>query len=336
MFDSRLKAAVTGANGFIGAHLCSYLLQQDYFVRALVRSDRKDSDSRLDGLVAGDGVATEVAVADICNAECLSSVFDGVDTVFHLAGVAHVGRGDYGSMQQLNVEGTGNVLRAATASGVRRLVFFSSSLARACESGTGDITDYGRTKLEAERLLLAAHRRGEIEIVILRPVNVYGADMKGNIRAMIAMIARRRLPPLPKLENRLSLVGVDDLVKAAVLAAESRDAGGKTYYITDGETYAINEIEQAIYQTLGRKLPRWRSPRVLLYAASALAGVLGKMTNSGSGISIRTYHNLTRSNSFSNQEIESDLGFAPAGNLYDELPGIVANVTGKKFEKNGD
>ena len=336
MIDSGKKVAVTGADGFIGAHLCSYLLQQDYFVRALVRSDHKDSIAKTDGSVVGDGAATEVTVADICDADSLRSAFDGVDTVFHLAGVAHVGSGDDRFMQQLNVGGTSNVLRAATASGVRRLVYFSSSLARACESGSGDITDYGRTKLEAERLLLAAHRSGDIEIVILRPVNVYGVEMKGNIRAMIAMIAHRRLPPLPKLENSLSLVGVDDLVKAAVLAAESRDAGGKTYYVTDGKTYSINAIEQAIYQTLGRKLPRWNSPRVLLYAASALAGVLRKMTNSGSGISIRTYHNLTRSNTFSNQEIESDLGFVPAGNLYDELPGIVASIAATTFEKSAD
>ena len=334
MIDSGKAAAVTGANGFIGAHLCSYLLQQGYFVRALVHSGHRDSNSSLDGSVAGNKAGTEVVIADICAADSLRSVFDGVDTVFHLAGVAHVGGDDYRSMQQLNVEGTSNVLRAAMASGVRRLVFFSSSLARAAESGSGDITDYGRSKLEAERLLLAAHRSGDIEVVVLRPVNVYGVEMKGNIRAMIAMIARRRLPPLPRLENSLSLVGVDDLVKAAVLAAQSRDAGGKTYYVTDGKSYSITEIEQAIYQRLGRKLPRWRSPRVLLYAASALAGVLGKITHSGSGISIRTYHNLTRGNSFSNQEIESDLGFAPAVNLYDELPGIVASITGKKFEKN--
>lgn len=336
MIDSGKKVAVTGADGFIGTHLCSYLLRQDYFVRALVRSDHKDSNTKTDGSGAGDGAAAEVTIADICDADSLSSAFDGVDTVFHLAGVAHIGSGDYRFMQRLNVEGTSNVLMAAVASRVRRLVFFSSSLARACESGTGDITDYGRTKLEAERLLLAAHRRGDIEVVVLRPVNVYGVEMKGNIKAMIAMIARRRLPPLPRLENSLSLVGIDDLVKATVLAAESRDAGGKTYYVTDGKTYAINEIEQAIYQALGRKLPRWHSPRVLLYAASALAGVLGKMTNSGPGISIRTYHNLTRSNTFSNQEIESDLGFAPTRNLYDELPGIVANITGTTFGKNVD
>ena len=333
MIDSGKAAAVTGANGFIGAHLCSYLLQQGYFVRALVHSSHRDSNSSLDGSVADNEAGTEVVVADICAADSLRSVFDGVDTVFHLAGVAHVG-GDYRSMQRLNVEGTSNVLRAAAASGVRRLVFFSSSLARAAESGTGDITDYGRSKLEAERLLLAAHRSGDIEVVVLRPVNVYGVEMKGNIRAMIAMIARRRLPPLPRLENSLSLVGVDDLVKAAVLAAESRDAGGKTYYVTDGKSYSITEIEQAIYQRLGRKLPRWRSPRMLLYAASALAGVLGKITHSGSGISIRTYYNLTRSNTFSNQEIKSDLGFAPAGNLYDELPEIVAKIAGTTFEKN--
>ena len=91
MIDSGKKAAVTGANGFIGARLCSYLLQQGYWVRALAHSDPKDSSSRLDGLVADNGAAPEVNVADICDADSLSSVFDGVDTVFHVAGVAHVG-----------------------------------------------------------------------------------------------------------------------------------------------------------------------------------------------------------------------------------------------------
>lgn len=137
------------------------------------------------------------------------------------------------------------------------------------------------------------------------------------------MIARKRLPPLPKLKNRLSLVGVDDLVKAAVLAAINPIAAGKTYCVTDGETYLVNKIEGAIYQVLGRQMPSWHSPAVLIYAASALAGLLGKITGRGSSISVRTYYNLVRDNYFSNQKIVKELGFAPASNLYKELPELV-------------
>ena len=326
MNDPIKKAVVTGAKGFIGSQLCSHLLHSGYFVRALLRSATDSSSTRLKNLIAPHSANAELVVADICDAESLTSVFDGIDTVFHLAGVAHVNNVDSEAMRWLNVEGSRNVLRAAVASRVRRLVFVSSSLAQACELDAGDVTDYGQTKLEAEQLLLAAHRSQDIEVAILRAVNVYGIGMKGNISAMISMIARGQLPPLPRLENRLSLVGVDDLARAAVLAAENMVAGGKIYYVTDGESYLINGIEQAIYQALGRKLPGWKSPRVLLYVASALAGLLGKMTGRGSSIGTRTYYNLVRNNCFSNQEISSDLGFVPASNLYDELPVIVAQI----------
>jgi len=330
MNDSGKQAAVTGANGFIGSHLCAALLQQAYYVKALVRSDNNGSSSLIKDLLAAHPGAAETVVGDICDGGSLSSAFDGVDTVFHLAGVAHVGSAGTRSLQQCNVAGTSNVLQAAISSGVKRLVFFSSSLARACELGSGDITEYGKTKLEAERLLLEAHQRGDIDVVILRPANVYGRNMKGNIRSMIAMLARKRLPPLPRLTNALSLVGVEDLVKAAVLAAASPIAAGKTYTVTDGQTYRGNEIERAIYQALGLQRPSWHSPPVLLYAGSALAGLLGKMTGRGSSISVRTYYQLVRDNCFSNQDIVTDLGFAPASNLYEQLPNIVEDIVNEK------
>jgi nucleoside-diphosphate-sugar epimerase len=229
-------------------------------------------------------------------------------------------------MHRLIVRGTENVLHAAIAANVRRFVYLSSSLVQACETGMGDITDYGQSKLEAERLVMAAHVNQQIEATILRPVNVYGAGMKGNIASMISLIARRLLPPLPKLNNEFSLLGVDDLVNALVLAAESSAASGKSYFVTDGVTYRINDIERAIYKALGRNRPGWYSPRMVLYAASVLAGLLGKLKAGGTSISARTYTNLVNDNCFSSQQIQDDLGFSPSGNLYKEMPALVEHL----------
>ncbi|MBQ13509.1 MAG: NAD-dependent epimerase/dehydratase family protein [Gammaproteobacteria bacterium] len=305
---------VTGANGFIGSCLCARLLQQGCRLTALLHSPSEALSATLDRAI----------VADVCDAGSLGLAFDSIDTVFHLAGVAHVNTNKTRLLRQVNVVGTSNVLQAAVAANVRRLVFLSSSLVHACETGKGDITVYGQSKLEAEQLLMAAHANQQIEVVILRPVNAYGTAMKGNIRRMISLIANKRLPPLPRLENELSLVGVEDLVSALMLAANSMAASGKTYYVTDGESYRINDIEQAIYKALGRNRPGWYSPRVVLYAASALAGRVGKII--GTGINTRTYYNLVNSNCFSNQQIQDELGFSPTSNLYAELPAIVKRI----------
>jgi UDP-glucose 4-epimerase len=312
----RKKALVTGAGGFIGSHLCAGLVSRNYAVTALVRSTNNSEHSGVD----------EICIADVCEASSLGSAFIGADTVFHLAGAAHANARDYNAMRRLNVMGTENVLRAAIAANVRRLVYLSSSLVQACETGVGDITDYGQSKLEAEQLLMSAHANQQLEVAILRPVNVYGAGMKGNIASMISLIARRRLPPLPRLRNELSLVSVDDLVNALVLVAESPSASGNSYYVTDGETYRVNDIERAIYKVLGRNRPGWYSPRVVLYAASVLACLVGKLKAGGTSISARTYYNLVNDNCFSSQQIQDDLGFLPSGNLYKEMPALVEHL----------
>ena len=96
--------------------------------------------------------------------------------------------------------------------------------------------------------------------------------------------------------------------------------------MTDGVTYRINDIERAIYKALGRNRPGWYSPRMVLYAASVLAGLLGKLKAGGTSISARTYTNLVNDNCFSSQQIQDDLGFSPSGNLYKEMPALVEHL----------
>jgi len=209
---------------------------------------------------------------------------------------------------------------------VSRIVYLSSSLAEAAASGEGDVTAYGESKLQAEELLQGASNEGKIDVVILRAVNVYGPGMKGNIARMISMIDRGRLPPLPRLKNKISLLSADDLAQALLLVLAVRETKQQVYTLTDGKQYSIEDIQSAIYRTLDKPMPSWRTPHMVLYAASLIAGAVSSITGGSGAISTRTYRNLTSNNLFSNERAIADLGFAPSTDFFQQLPKIVKAV----------
>lgn len=310
MNTSAPQVLVTGASGFIGRHLCRSLRQQGDRVRAMSRGGAPDQAAGASGL--------QWIQADLTQTNTLASACSGINIIYHLAGIAHVNPRLQADYRRVVVQGTENLVRAAAVAGVRRLVFCSSSLAATAEQDPAQASDYGRTKLAAEKILQDYATAHGIEISILRPVNVYGPGMKGNLATMIRLIKRRQLPPLPRLANRISLVGVEDLCRALMLVATADRAAGRTYLVSDGQAYGINAVEAAVYAALGRKKPGWHMPRVVLYAAAAMAEL------TGSGIGRKTYANLVNDNLFDGSALQYELGFKPEKTLYDELPAILA------------
>ena len=311
----------------MGQALCRTGVAGDWNVRALIRSPLQRQDLPIE-------LRDQAVLADLLDTESLSNACDSIHTILHLAGEAHVGNEHKQPSTHSIVVTAENLLTAALQAGVRRIVFLSSSLAESAASGVGDVTAYGKAKLAAEALFSNACIKGEIETVILRPVNVYGVGMKGNIASMISMIAGGRLPPLPSRAGRISLLGVQDLVQAIILAMNSENMNGRTFMITDGQAYSISEIEAAIYQVLGKTAPRWRTPAVILYAASVVAGLLSKAGLRQGSISARTYRNLMNDNLFDNASICKELGFEPSIDLYDALPEIVENIVSTSEQQN--
>jgi len=294
-------------------------MEEDWDVRVLLRnsSDR----SKLP-----EGLAAQIFLGDLTSETGLAEACENVECILHLAGQAHVGSAPARADKNLDVAAAKNLLAAALSERVRRIVYLSSSLAQAAETGRGDMTAYGVGKLRVEQLFTAAAAQGSIDVIVLRSVNVYGIGMKGNIANMISMINRGRLPPLPPLTSRISLVGSDDLAAALLLAVKSEQAAARIYTVTDGEKYAVTEIESAIYAALGKRMPMWRTPAVILYAASAVAGLLARLGWRDSSISSRTYRNLSTDNLFDNSAVCEDFGFAPRSDLYSTLPEIVDDL----------
>lgn len=315
---------MTGASGFVGRVLCRQLDEEEASIRVLLRNPAGVAEFPTNFRAA-------VAEGDLMNAQSLRQACANIDCIIHVAGLAHVGSAARKGVADSNLIGSRNLIDAAIGQGVKRIVFLSSTLADSAESGSGDVTDYGKAKLAVEQLL--AGRADAIESVIVRAVNVYGIGMKGNIAKMIDLIGRGRLPRLPTLSSRISLIGVEDLSRALILAMKSNGAAGQTYTVTDSESYSINSIERAIYEAYSKALPRWRTPAVVLYVASVVAGFMSNILGGNGGISRRTYRNLTMDNLFDNSTIRESLGFAPSTSFYKELPKIVLAAQENKIQE---
>lgn len=304
------RVLVTGASGFVGRTLTAALLAQGVTVVTFSRSPMPPE------------LAEQVThvESDLLDEKALTEAMAGVAIVFHLASVAHVYGPDQGELQRVVISGTDAVLQAATAAGVPRIVFFSSILARQAEEGSAQATQYGQAKLQAEKILQAANA---VEAVILRPVNVFGAGMQGNLQRLINMIGAGRLPPLPALTTRMALVSVTDLAQAALLLAQEPAAAGSTYAIADGTDYRLHEIEAAIYRAWGRRQPSWRCPRVLLYGAALAMEVIGLVRPARRGLGLRTYRNLVADHCIPDTAALEQLGFQAQTTFYQELPALV-------------
>ena len=256
---------VTGASGFIGRSLCAHLREKGWHVRRFLHGAMGSSGGDFFG--------------DITDTKTLRPAMAGVDIVFHLAGIAHTAGRAVGLYQQVNVVGSDAVARAAAECGVQRVVFFSSSQVEAAEDGRLPLTPYIKSKQQAEHALQRrANGSPGFELCILRPAHVYGMGMKGGIASMLRLIQSGRLPRLPKLPGRLSMIGIADLCELATRAAVSEQAAGKTLPLADGRIYAVNEIENQIYQALGRQ-PRGYCPAVILLIAAVMAEVMASPLN---------------------------------------------------------
>ena len=308
---------ITGSSGFVGRALLARLATFNQRPPLLRLLERKPTEPP---------TVFQSCAGDLGDLQSLRRACEGIDTVIHLAGIAHVGSAASAEARAINLDGSLSLLRMAIDAGVRRFVFLSSTLS------SDQSIQYGRDKHAVEEALLAAAAAGSIEVVILRAVNIYGVGMRGNIAAMIRLISSGVLPRLPKLTNRLSLVGVDDVVSALLLAATLDSPTDLSVLmaklairvtLTDGCTYEINAIEKSIYDAVERSPSHWRLPVVLLFAASAMAELLEKLRIFRSGIGLRTYRNLTRDNLFDNHSAKAELGFEPSTTFFAQIDKLV-------------
>lgn len=258
------RVLVTGAGGFIGSHLAEELVRRGADVRALVRYASHGRWGWLDGSELVDEL--DVVAGDIRDPETLTAATAGVDVVFHLAALIAI---PYSYVTPLayvrtNVEGTTNVLEAARAAGVGRVVHTSTSevygTARSVPISEAHPlqgqSPYSASKIGADKIAESFHAAYGLPVVVLRPFNTYGP--RQSARAVIPTIITQALAGstvrLGAVTPTRDLTLVHDTAAGFIAAGAAPDAVGRTINLGVGEEISIGALAERIAALTGSEL----------------------------------------------------------------------------------
>lgn len=251
---------VTGANGFIGAHLVRALLREGAATRALVR---EHADLR-----ALEGLDCELVRGDLRDPAAVERAVHGCEQVFHVAADYRLWVIDAAPMYAANVEGTRNLLAASQRAGVRRIVHTSTVGTLGIPHGglgredtpvtlANMVGAYKRSKFLAEQEALKAAGEG-VPVVIVNPSTPVGPlDYKPTPTGRIIVdFLNRRMPAY--VDTGLNLADVEDVARGHLQAAERGAVGAK--YILGGENLTLAEMLARLARLSGLPAPRIKLP----------------------------------------------------------------------------
>lgn len=266
---------LTGGSGYVGQALARRLLVDGWRVRLALRSNASS--------LAG---TERAAIQSMSSDQDWSNALADVSVVTHLAARVHVmsdtASDPLAEFRAVNTAGTLKLARQAAAAGVQRFVFVSSikvngertELGRPFRSDDEPAPEdpYGLSKSEAETGLRAIAAETGMECVIVRPPLVYGPGVKANFATMMRWVARGLPLPLGAIDNRRSLVGLDNLVDLLTVCMTHPAAKGHTFLASDNEDVSTTELLRRVGIALGKPARLLPVPPALLKAGAALAG----------------------------------------------------------------
>src|SRR5216684_6940594 len=303
---------VTGANGFVGCHVVRALLAVGAQVRGLIR---RDADLR--GL---EGLDYQPCYGDLRDARSLAEAARGCDEIYHVAADYRLWVPDPAPMYAANLDGTRNVIAAARAAGVRRLIYTSTVGALGLgPDGIGRedspvtleamVGPYKRSKFLAEQEALRAARDG-VPIVIVNPSTPIGPlDFKPTPTGrIIADFLNRRLPAY--IETGLNLVCVEDVARGHLLAAEHGRVGEK--YILGGENLTLADVLRKLAALSGLPAPRLKIPYAVAFGFALGAELVSRtVTRRPPRASLTEVRMARKKMFFDSAKARAELGYEP-------------------------
>lgn len=264
------RVFLTGASGFVGSAVLRRLLAEGMPTVATLRGNSPSLPAAVQA----------VRFESFDEASQWGEALRGCDTVVHCAARVHVMNDTeadpLAAFRRVNVHGTLNLARQAVAAGVRRFIFVSSIKVNGEGTAAGQPytaddrpqpqDPYGISKMEAEAELQALAKESGLEVVIIRPVLVYGPGVKANFEAMMRWLNKGVPLPFGAIDNRRSLVALDNLVDLIVTCVDHPAAANQVFLVSDGEDLSTTALLRRMGQALG--VP----PRLLPIPAWVLSG----------------------------------------------------------------
>lgn len=239
---------ITGANGFIGRRLSEYLKNLGCKITAVLRSSPNNVPYNLwDQIIIHDFNQNDNFAKHLPNI-----INKNIDAVIHLANIAHTNNPSFSFSDywKTNVISTLDLLDFSVLAKAKSFLYLSSIKAVAtpkdsvCRDESYNVWPdnqdfYGITKRTAEELLQRSYHPN-LQVSILRPSLVYGPNLKGHLELLIK--AQQLLPNLPDINNQRSMVHIDDLIQAILLAIKNPKANQKIFIVTDNMQYSTRQI----------------------------------------------------------------------------------------------
>ena len=263
------KILVTGALGFIGQSLCKTLSKSGKSVRGIVRSQNSFSKNP---------DIEYVSVGDIVHKKDWKNILVDIDCIIHCAGRAHImseTKSDTLKIyRSVNVDVTKRLAEEAAAAGVRRLIFLSSIGVLGLDTNNrksflqsdeiNPIENYAISKYEAEQALLQISDKTGIETIIIRSPLVYGPSAPGNLARLIKLVSSNIPLPFSRINNKRSMIGIDNLIDLLIHCINHPKAIGKTFLASDDEDLSTPALIELIASSFERKAYLFPVPLFLL------------------------------------------------------------------------
>lgn len=262
---NNLKIAVTGGSGFIGTRLIAELKEAGHETNII---DIADS-----------------APVDILDQEKLNAATKGHDVIYHLAAQHRDDVFPRSLYYDVNGQGAQNVVRAAEANNIKKIVFTSTVAVYALGAGiksedsvVAPFNDYGHSKLEAEKHLRAwAEADPARSVTIVRPVVVFGENNRGNVHTLMNQIARGKFLMIGRGENKKSMAYVGNIANFLKYCA-NRQENFEILNYADKPDLQTRELVAVIYESFGKKRPKFYIPYMIGILAGFGFDILARLT----------------------------------------------------------
>jgi len=270
------RVLLTGATGFIGRSLSVELPEKGFEVIAAVR--------RLSDFLPE--TVQQVVVGDLASETDWSKALTAVSIAIHTAARVHVmtdtAADPLAEFRRVNLDGTMNFAKQAAAAGVKRFIFLSSIKVNGESTWPGrpftaddshaPRDPYGVSKSETEQALLDLSAKTGMEVVIIRPVLVYGPEVKANFLNMMRWLSSGVPLPLGAVHNKRSLVSLDNLVDLIITCINHPAAANQVFLASDGDDLSTTELLQRLSLSLGKPVRLIPVPVGILRTVAKLLG----------------------------------------------------------------